>query len=77
MMDLLDYTLEPLHEDGQLILYRAVHAGPADAVTRSGPDAGVLVVVQDAGLGFERASLDQLFEPLYTTKPDGLAWECR
>jgi C4-dicarboxylate-specific signal transduction histidine kinase len=37
-----------------------------------GPDAGVLVVVQDAGVGFERASLDQLFEPLYTTKPDGL-----
>jgi signal transduction histidine kinase len=37
-----------------------------------GPDAGVLAVVQDAGVGFERASLDQLFEPLYTTKPDGL-----
>jgi signal transduction histidine kinase len=37
-----------------------------------GLDAGVLVVVQDAGVGFEGASLDQLFEPLYTTKPDGL-----
>jgi PAS domain S-box-containing protein len=37
-----------------------------------GPDAGVLVAVQDAGVGFERARLDQLFEPLYTTKPDGL-----
>jgi PAS domain S-box-containing protein len=36
------------------------------------PDAGVLVAVQDAGVGFERASLDQLFEVLYTTKPDGL-----
>jgi hypothetical protein len=35
MMDLLDDTLEPLHEDGQLILYRAVHASPADAVARS------------------------------------------
>src|SRR5438034_6208032 len=35
MMDLLDYTLEPLHEDGQVILYRAVHASPADAVARS------------------------------------------
>jgi signal transduction histidine kinase len=37
-----------------------------------GPDVGVLVAVQDAGVGFERGSLDQLFEPLYTTKPDGL-----
>jgi PAS domain S-box-containing protein len=37
-----------------------------------GPDVGVLVAVQDAGVGFERSSLDQLFEPLYTTKPDGL-----
>jgi PAS domain S-box-containing protein len=36
------------------------------------PEAGVLVAVQDAGVGFERASLDQLFEVLYTTKPDGL-----
>ena len=36
------------------------------------PEAGVLVTVQDAGVGFERASLDQLFEALYTTKPDGL-----
>jgi PAS domain S-box-containing protein len=37
-----------------------------------GPDAGVLVAVQDAGVGFEHADLDQLFEPLYTTKSDGL-----
>ncbi len=37
-----------------------------------GPDAGVVVAVQDAGVGFEEASLDRLFEALYTTKPDGL-----
>jgi C4-dicarboxylate-specific signal transduction histidine kinase len=37
-----------------------------------GLDAGVPVVVQDPGVRFERASLDQCFEPLYTTKPDGL-----
>src|SRR5262249_32785685 len=36
------------------------------------PDAGVLVAVQDAGVGFEWANADQLFEALYTTKPDGL-----
>jgi hypothetical protein len=34
-----------------------------------GPDAGVLVA---AGGGFEQARVDQLFEALYTTKPDGL-----
>ena len=38
----------------------------------AGPDAGVLVAVEDAGVGFERASVDQLFEALYTTKPDGV-----
>jgi len=37
-----------------------------------GPDAGVLVTVEDAGVGFERAGVDQLFEALYTTKPEGL-----
>src|SRR5262249_234494 len=36
------------------------------------PDGGVLVAVQDAGVGFEWANVDQLFEALYTTKPDGL-----
>jgi PAS domain S-box-containing protein len=38
----------------------------------SGPDASVLVAVEDAGVGFEQASVDQLFEALYTTKPEGL-----
>ena len=37
-----------------------------------GPDAGVLVAVEDAGVGFERADVHQLFEALYTTKPNGL-----
>jgi Signal transduction histidine kinase len=32
----------------------------------------VLVAVEDTGIGFERANVDQLFEALYTTKPDGL-----
>src|SRR5262249_2567724 len=35
-------------------------------------DAGVLVSVQDEGVGFELANVDRLFEALYTTKPDGL-----
>jgi len=37
-----------------------------------GADAGVLVAVEDAGGGFEPASVDQLFQALYTTKSDGL-----
>jgi len=28
--------------------------------------------VEDTGVGFEPARVDQLFEALYTTKPDGL-----
>lgn len=37
-----------------------------------GAEAGVLVAVADEGVGFERASVERLFEALYTTKPDGL-----
>jgi C4-dicarboxylate-specific signal transduction histidine kinase len=61
MMDLSDYTLEPLHEDDNSSCELVISARRRDM----GPDAGVRVVVQDAGV-------DQLFEPLYTTKPDGL-----
>ena len=38
----------------------------------SGPDAGVLVAVEDSGVGFEQAGVERLFQALYTTKPDGL-----
>jgi hypothetical protein len=54
MMDLSDYTLEPIHEDGQLILYRAVHASPADAVARS------VLVVEPAGEYVPPATLARL-----------------
>src|SRR5262249_60387654 len=44
MIDLLDCTVEALHEDGELILYRAVHASPADGAAPSvlvvGPAGG-------------------------------------
>jgi signal transduction histidine kinase len=33
---------------------------------------GVLVAVKDSGPGVTPASLEQLFAPFYTTKPDGL-----
>jgi PAS domain S-box-containing protein len=34
--------------------------------------AGVRVVVDDTGVGFEEADVERLFQALYTTKPDGL-----
>src|SRR5262249_27891952 len=33
---------------------------------------GVIVTVQDSGPGFKPESLDQLFDPFYTTKPTGM-----
>jgi hypothetical protein len=33
-MDLSEYKLEPLNTDGERILYRGVHASPADALPR-------------------------------------------
>lgn len=33
---------------------------------------GVLVAVRDSGAGLDSESLDHLFEPFYTTKPDGI-----
>ena len=37
-----------------------------------GPDAGVVVSLEDSGVGFDRVNVNQLFEALYTTKPTGL-----
>src|SRR5882672_11844132 len=34
VMDLSEYKLEPLNKDGERILYRGVHASPADALPR-------------------------------------------
>src|SRR5262245_40322601 len=53
-IDLLDCTLEPLHEDGELILYRAVHASPGDGVARS------VLVVGPAGDYVSPATLARL-----------------
>jgi PAS domain S-box-containing protein len=39
--------------------------------TRNGPD-GVSVEVRDSGQGFAPAALERVFEPFYTTKPEGM-----
>jgi len=33
---------------------------------------GVVVVVRDSGAGLDSKSLERLFEPFYTTKPQGM-----
>ena len=36
------------------------------------PGGGVLVAVQDTGTGLDPAVVERVFQPLFTTKPDGL-----
>jgi signal transduction histidine kinase len=47
--------------------------GPHALVIRtSAPPAGVMVAVQDSGAGIGDGDVERLFQPLYTTKADGL-----
>jgi len=41
-------------------------------VSRKDGPKGALVEVQDSGAGLEGLALDRLFDPFYTTKPDGM-----
>jgi signal transduction histidine kinase len=53
---------------------REPHAGERTLVIRTARDdaAAVRVEVQDAGTGIGEKDLDRMFEPLYTTKTEGL-----
>jgi C4-dicarboxylate-specific signal transduction histidine kinase len=42
------------------------------AVISGGDAAGVFVEVRDSGPGLDQAQLERLFDPFYTTKPEGL-----
>jgi C4-dicarboxylate-specific signal transduction histidine kinase len=48
--------------------------GPRALLISSGAadSRGVVVVVQDSGAGLDAKSLERLFEPFYTTKPQGM-----
>ena len=48
--------------------------GPRALCISSGAEdaKGVVVVVQDSGAGLDAKSLERLFEPFYTTKPQGM-----
>jgi PAS domain S-box-containing protein len=52
----------------------AVAEGPRELLitTAQAEPEGVLVAVKDSGPGLTPASLEHLFAPFYTTKPDGL-----
>ncbi len=47
---------------------------PAELTVKSGKDVTnrVVVSVVDSGRGLQEANVDRLFEPFYTTKPDGM-----
>jgi C4-dicarboxylate-specific signal transduction histidine kinase len=40
--------------------------------TQLDPGRVALVAIEDSGVGLKASQMDQLFEPFYTTKPDGL-----
>jgi C4-dicarboxylate-specific signal transduction histidine kinase len=49
-------------------------AGPRELLIGTEQDAsnGVLVAVQDSGPGLDPESFERVFDPFYTTKPDGM-----
>ena len=52
-----------------------VHDRPRDLSIRcksSSPDDGVLIVVEDAGTGFDAAAAERIFESMFTTKAGGM-----
>jgi signal transduction histidine kinase len=51
-----------------------VHDRPRQLLIRTEREGGdhVRVIVRDAGTGFDRQSMDKLFDPFYTTKSDGM-----
>jgi PAS domain S-box-containing protein len=54
--------------------FRAVIDGPRELVISSirGASNDVLVTVSDTGPGFDGAKLEKIFDPFYTTKPEGM-----
>ena len=48
--------------------------GPRELLISSGADdsKSVVVLVRDSGAGLDSKSLERVFEPFYTTKPQGM-----
>ena len=51
---------------------RGVNQRRLKVSTRIDSDAGALVTVEDTGIGLDPAVVDRIFDPLFTTKSDGL-----
>jgi signal transduction histidine kinase len=50
------------------------------AILSANDDSGVRVEVRDCGPGVDPDGVERIFEPFYTTKPDGIGmglWICR
>ena len=52
----------------------AANEGPRDVLISSSRDQsdGVVIAIQDTGIGLERSNIDHLFDAFHTTKPGGM-----
>ena len=41
-------------------------------ITEPDPNGGVLIIFEDSGTGIAAGALDRIFDPMFTTKPDGM-----
>jgi signal transduction histidine kinase len=41
-------------------------------ITEPDPNGGLLIIFEDSGAGIAAGALDRIFEPMFTTKPDGM-----
>jgi PAS domain S-box-containing protein len=65
LLNLVSNAIEAMTRVGESARELAVISGGGDA-------AGVFVEVRDSGPGLDQAQLERLFDPFYTTKPEGL-----
>jgi two-component system sensor kinase FixL len=65
LVNLVTNALEAMHEPGS-------HPRSLDIASATTNNTEIVITVSDAGGGFSNESADQLFEPFYTTKSEGL-----
>ena len=51
-----------------------LRGGPRDLLVRAetDPSGGVLFTISDTGVGLDSEKMEQIFDPFYTTKPEGM-----
>jgi C4-dicarboxylate-specific signal transduction histidine kinase len=57
----------------------AVTDRPRELLIRSGTHEpqSIFVALRDSGIGLDPQTVDRIFDAFYTTKPEGMAWDCR